>query len=195
MKNLIEAINIAYNEKETRGFLKLRALSLAFTLGAILFLVFAFAAIALLPSLIAASDLGTAGRVVVNVLRFVVLFAGLLLGLAVLYRYAPDRKQAKWSWVTPGAVFAAVVWIIGSLLFSVYTANFGRYNETYGALGAVVVVMLWLFLTALVVILGAEINCELERQTVRDSTTGAERPLGSRHAYAADTVGPAADSA
>jgi membrane protein len=195
MKNLIEAINAAYDEKETRGFFKLRALSLAFTLGAILFLVVAFAAIALLPSLIASSDVGLAGRVVLNVLRFVLLSGGLLFGLALLYRYAPDREHAKWSWVTPGALFAAVVWIIGSLLFSVYTSNFGKYNETYGTLGTVVVLILWLLLTALVVILGAEINCELERQTVRDSTVGAERPLGSRHAYAADTVGPAADPA
>ena len=128
---------------------------MAFTLGAIVFLVVAFASIALLPSLLGASDLGTVGRVMVNVLRFVVLFAGALLGLAVLYRYAPDRNQPKWSWATPGAVFAAVVWIIGSLLFSLYTANFGRYNETYGALGAIVVVILWLLLSALVVILGA----------------------------------------
>ena len=195
MKNLIEAINLAYDEKETRGFVKLRGLSLAFTLGAIVFLVFAFAAIALVPSLLAASDLGTAGRVVVNVLRFVVLFAGMLLGLAVLYRYAPDRERAKWSWVSPGALFASVAWIIASLLFSFYTANFGQYNETYGALGGVVVVILWLFISALVVILGAEINCELERQTLRDTTKGPERPLGSRHAYAADTVGPTADTA
>jgi membrane protein len=193
MKHLIEAINAAYDETETRGFVKLRALSIAFTLGAILFFVIAFAAITLLPALIASSDLGLVGRVVVNLARFVVLFAGLLVGLALLYRYAPDRERAKWSWVTPGALFAAVVWIVGSLLFSFYAANFGKYNETYGALGAVVVLMLWLLLTALVVILGAEINCELERQTARDSTVGEERPLGSRHAYAADTIGPAAD--
>jgi membrane protein len=195
IKNLIEAINVAYNENETRGFVKLRALSLAFTLGAIVFLVFAFAAIALLPSLIAGSDVGTPGRVVLSVLRFVVLFVGMLLGLAVLYRYAPDRERARWSWVTPGSLFAAVVWIIGSLLFSFYAANFGTYNETYGALGAIVVVILWLHLSALVVILGAELNCELERQTVRDTTKGPQRALGSRHAYAADTVGPAAGTA
>jgi membrane protein len=195
MKNLIEAINAAYDEEETRGFVKLRGVALAFTLGAIVFLVVAFAAIALVPSLIAASDLGLAGRVVVNVLRFVLLFAGLLVGLAILYRYAPDRRPAKWSWVTPGALFAAIVWILGSMLFSLYASNFGKYNETYGALGGVVVLILWLLLTALVIILGAEINCELERQTARDSTKGPERPLGSRHAYAADTIGPAADSA
>jgi membrane protein len=195
MKALIEAINLAYDEKETRGFVKLRGLSLAFTLGAIVFVVVAFALIALLPSLIAETDLGTAGRVLVNILRFVVLFAGVLFGLALLYRYGPDRNAAKWAWVTPGALFAAVVWIIGSLLFSFYTANFGRYNETYGALGAIVVVILWLLLTTTVVILGAQINCELERQTVRDTTKGDERPLGQRNAYAADTVGPASDTA
>jgi uncharacterized BrkB/YihY/UPF0761 family membrane protein len=134
-------------------------------------------------------------RMTVNVLRFVVLFAGMLLGLVVLYRYAPDRERARWSWVTPESLFATVVWIIGSLLFSFYAANFGRYNETYGALGAVIVVILWLLSSALVVILGAELNCELERQTVRDTTKGPERPLGRRHAYVADTVGPAADTA
>jgi membrane protein len=194
MKNLIEAVNVAYDEEETRGFVKRRGLALAFTIGTIVFLVVAFMAIAVLPSLIASSGLGLAGRVAVSVLRFVLLFAGLLAGLAILYRYAPDRNSARWSWVTPGALFAAVVWLVGSMLFSLYTTNFGKYNETYGALGAVVVLILWLLLTSLVVILGAEINCELERQTARDSTTGPEQPLGSRHAYAADTIGPTADA-
>ncbi len=194
MKNLIEAINAAYDEEETRGFLKVRALAVGFTLGAIVFLVVAFAAIALLPSLIAESSLGTIGRVLVSIVRFVVLFAGLLIGLAVLYRYAPDRRQPKWSWISPGALFGGVVWMLGSLLFSLYTANFGKYNESYGALGGVVVVMLWLLLTVLVVIVGAEINCELERQTARDTTKGVDRPLGSRQAYAADTIGPASSS-
>jgi len=193
VKSLIEAINIAYNEDETRGFVKVRAVSLAFTVGAIVFLVVAFALIALVPSLLAEANLGTAGRVAVGVLRFVVLFAGLLFGLAVLYRYAPDRKNPRWSWVTPGAVFAAVVWIIGSLLFSLYAANFGNYNETYGALAGFVVLILWLLLTALVVILGAELNCELERQTMRDTTAGPDQSIGSRGAYAADTVAPSTD--
>jgi len=192
VKNLIEAINVAYDEDESRGFVKLRAVSLAFTVGVIVFLVVAFGLIALLPSLLAEANLGTAGRVAAGVLRFAILFAGLLFGLAVLYRYAPDRQNAKWSWASPGAVFAAVVWIVGSLLFSLYTANFGKYNETYGALAGFVVLILWLLLTALVVILGAELNCELERQTLRDSTAGPDQPLGSRGAYAADTFAPPA---
>ncbi len=194
MKNLITAINRAYDEEETRSFVRLRGLSLALTMGAILFFAIAFPAIAVLPSLLATSSLGTTGRLLVGTVRFVVLFGGLLAGLAVLYRYAPDRADPKWSWASPGAIFAAVVWVLGSLLFSFYTANFGTYNETYGALGAVVVVMLWLLLTALVVILGAELNCELERQTRRDTTTGPPRTIGTRGAYAADTVGASADT-
>ena len=193
MKNLIEAINQAYDEEESRGFVKVRGVSLVFTIGALVFLIVAFTAIALLPSLLASSSLGSAGRILVGVARFVVLFFGLLAGLAVLYRYAPDRQAAKWSWVSPGAIFASVLWIIGSLLFSIYAANFGTYNETYGALGAVVVVMLWLLLTALAIILGAELNSELERQTTRDTTAGEARPLGQRGANAADTIGPTTD--
>ena len=112
-----------------------------------------------------------------QVLRWVVLLGGVLVGLAVLYRWAPDRDNARWRWVSPGAVFAAVAWLVASVLFSTYVSNFGTYNETYGSLGAVVVVMLWLYITALVIVLGAELNCELERQTVKDTTEGRPRPL------------------
>ena len=116
-----------------------------------------------------------------------------ILGLAVLYRYAPDRDEPKWSWVSPGAVIATVVWVVASVAFSVYVSNFGSYNETYGSLGAVIIVMLWLFITALSMILGAEINAEAERQTRRDTTEGHPAPMGRRAAYAADTVGEGAD--
>ena len=116
-----------------------------------------------------------------------------MVALAILYRYAPDRDNPKWRWVSSGAVLAALLWIVGSIGFSIYTANFGKYNETYGTLAAVVVVMLWLFLTAMSVIIGAEVNAELERQTVRDTTEGHAEPLGRRGAYAADTVGETAE--
>jgi membrane protein len=193
MKQLIGAINMAYDEDEDRGFIRVRAISVAMTLGAIVFLVVAFGAIAVLPAALAKTGLPVGGRIVVGVLRWIVLLFGLLAGLGVLYRYAPARSEARWEWLSPGAIFATVSWLIVSFLFSIYTANFGRYNETYGSLAAVVVVMLWLYLTAAVIIVGAEFNAEVERQTKRDSTTGPERPLGERQAVAADTVGPTAE--
>jgi membrane protein len=191
--HLVEAINRTYDEKETRGFLRLKIISLALTVGSVLFIVVAFAIVALLPALLAKTGLGASGRIAVGLLRWVLLLGGMTLGLAVLYRYGPDRDDARWQWVSPGAIVASVMWVLGSVVFSVYTANFARYNETYGSLGAVVVLLLWLFLTALAVIVGAEINCELERQTVRDSTEGPAEPLGSRNAIAADTVGGTAE--
>jgi membrane protein len=125
------------------------------------------------------------------IIRWPIFAAIALVALAVIYRWAPDRDAPKWRWASPGAVFATVLWVIASIGFSIYTANFGNYNETYGALGAIVVVMLWLFITAYVVIAGAELNAELERQTAVDSTAGPSQPLGERGAYAADTVGRA----
>jgi membrane protein len=158
----------------------------------VVFIVAAFAIVALLPALLAKTGLGASGRIVVGLLRWVLLLGGMTLGLAVLYRYGPDRNDARWQWVSPGAVAAAVMWVVGSVIFSVYTSNFARYNETYGSLGAVVVLLLWLFLTALAVISGAEINCELERQTAKDSTVGPAQPMGHRDATAADTLGATA---
>jgi membrane protein len=193
VKNLIAAINVAYDEDETRGFVKLRSVSLAFTIGAIVFLVASFVLIAVLPSLLADTGLGTAGRIAAGVLRWVVLLVGMLFALALLYRYGPDRDNAAWSWTSPGAIVATLMWLAGSALFAFYTANFGKYNETYGSLGAVVVVMLWLYISALAVIIGAELNAELERQTARDTTTGPPRPMGERDATAADTLGPTAE--
>jgi membrane protein len=188
LNHLIDAINIAYDEEETRGFIRRRGLALLFTAGAILFMLLAIGGIAVVPAIARAADIGVAGSVLVQVTRWVVLLGGLLAGLAVLYRWAPDRADARWAWASPGAIAAAVGWLLASVLFSVYVANFGSYNETYGSLGAIVVVLLWLYLTALMIILGAELNCELERQTAVDTTKGRPRPLGQRGAFAADTV-------
>ena len=193
LEKLMTAINVAYDEEETRGFVKRKLMALGFTLGAIVFLSVAFTVIALLPPILADTGLGATGRIIAGSVRWVVLLGGMMLALAVVYRYAPDRDDARWRWVTPGAVVAALLWIISSVGFSIYTANFGKYNETYGTLAAVVVVMLWLFLTVLAVIVGAELNAELERQTLRDTTEGRPRPLGRRGAYAADTVGETAE--
>jgi len=189
--HLLEAINTAYDEEESRGFVRRKALALSLTLGAVLFLALTFVLIGALPGIIADTGLGVVGRVLLGALRWFVLVAGMVVAMAVIYRYGPDRADARWSWITPGALVATVLWVVGSAIFAAYTANFGTYNETYGSLGAVVVLMLWLFLTAFAVIFGAELNAEAEKQTARDTTTGSARPLGERRAVAADTVAPA----
>jgi membrane protein len=107
----------------------------------------------------------------------------------VLYRFAPDRANPRWRWVSPGALVALVLWLLGSVGFSWYVDNFGKYNQTYGALAAVIILLLWLYLSAFAVLLGAELDAEIERQTARDTTTGPERPLGQRDAEVADTLG------
>jgi membrane protein len=189
VKHLIGAVNLAYDEDETRGFLKLRGLALALTVAGVIALAAVVAALIVFPELL--SDQGTEAvfRALILVVRWPLLALLGLGALAVIYRYAPDRDAPRWRWVSPGALFAVVTWVIASVLFSLYTSNFGQYNETYGALGAVVVVMLWLYITTYVVIVGAEINAEIERQTAVDTTVGPSKKLGRRRAYAADTLG------
>lgn len=113
---------------------------------------------------------------------------------ATVYRYGPDRRDAQWSWLTPGSLFTSICWMAITFGFGIYLANFGNYDATYGSLGAAMVLLTWLYLSAYVLLLGAELNCELEKQTERDTTTGAERPLGTRGAYAADTVVAGSDA-
>jgi membrane protein len=191
--HLIEATNIAYDEEETRGFVARRVLALILTLGAVVFILVALVLVTVLPAALADTGLGLLGRMLVGILRWVLLIVGMMLALSVLYRYAPDRDRPQWTWTSPGALLATLLWVIASAGFALYTANFGKYNETYGALGAVVVLMLWLFFTALCVIVGAELNAEVERQTRQDTTQGAPLPLGSRDAEVADTVGATAE--
>lgn len=186
--NLVKATNLAYDEDETRGFLKLRGTALALTLGAVVFVLLAVALVAGVPVLFDALGLGGIGLLLAQVLRWVLL-VGLVVGaLAVVYRVAPARDAPRFSWVSVGAVVATVLWVIGSVAFSLYVSNFGNYNKTYGALAGVIVLMLWLYLTSYIVLLGAEINAESERQTSRDSTKGPAELLGERGAAAADSV-------
>ena len=193
VKHLIGAVNAAYDEHESRGFLKLRGLSLALTVGAIAFAAVAIGVIAVLPTLADQLPFGSLGQILVQIGSYVGLAVGFALGLAVLYRYAPDRDAPRWQWVSWGAVIVTAVWVIGSIAFSVYVSNFGSYGETYGSIGAVIVLMLWLVVTAFAVILGAEINSELEAQTAEDSTVGEPQPMGRREAVKADVLGaPAA---
>lgn len=191
MDALMKAMNIAYEEEEQRGFFKRILVSLAFTLGAVVGFVLIVGFGVALPLVLASLPLPEPLAIVASVLRWVLMWLIVVLALAVVYRYAPDRTEAKWRWVTWGSAIAAALWIVGSALFTLYVRTSGTYGETYGALGGVVVLLLWLYLTGFVVMLGAEINSELERQTARDSTKGRPEPMGRRGAHAADTIGEA----
>ena len=195
MSSLMTATNIAYREHEKRGLVKQFGLSLLFTIGAVVGLL-VFLALALVVPF-ALEILGTGGRVqvVAEVLRWLLLWGFAVLALAILYRFAPAREQARWHWVSWGSIIAATLWLAGSALFAFYVHSFASYQKVYGALGSVIVLLLWFYLSSFFVVLGAEINAELERQTKADTTTGLPEPLGRRGAYAADTVGPGADKA
>jgi membrane protein len=189
MKALVTGVNLAYDETDTRKFLKLRGLALVLTLGAMVLLAVALALIVGFPAV--PDSWPSALQWAVAVGRFVLLAALLVFGLAVLYRSAPDRDLPRWSWVSWGSGIATVLWVLASVGFSVYANSFGNYNKTYGALAGVVILMFWLYLTAFVVLLGAELNAEMELQTARDTTAGPERPMGERDAHAADHVAAA----
>jgi membrane protein len=189
MKALVTGVNMAYDETESRKFLKLRGLALLLTLGAMLLLGIALVLIVAFPAV--TNDWPTALRWTASILRWLLLAALLVVGLAVLYRFAPDRDNPRWSWVSWGSGVATVLWILASIGFSAYVRWFGNYNKTYGALAGIIILMLWLWLTAFVVLVGAELNTEMELQTARDTTSGPERPMGERQAHAADHVAAA----
>ena len=189
VKAMIDALNVIYEQKETRNFVKLNLVALAFTLVGFAAFLLAIASIIVLPLVLSPIGLGSLTQTLTRIARWPVLLIVLLIGLAVLYRYAPDRRAARWQWVSVGSLFAAMTWIVLSFLFSWYLASFANYNATYGSLGAAVGVMIWLWISTTVMLLGAELNAEIEHQTACDSTVGPEKPLGERGAVMADTVG------
>ena len=187
--SIVTALNIAYEESETRGFIASYALSFAITAGAVILALTAAlstAAFALLDSLIPAAP-----TIVLTLLRMVsyaVLAALAVTAAACLYRFGPNRKHAKWVWLTPGSLAATLIWLAATVGFGFYVSNFGNYGATYGSLSAVIVLLTWLWLSAYVFLLGAELNAELEHQTVADTTVGPDRPIGQRGAAVADGV-------
>lgn len=185
--NIITAVNVAYDEEETRGFVKRKLLALGLTLGAILFATIAVGLIAVAPAVLDAFIPDGPLHWLLQGVRWVGLVLAVTVALAVLYRYAPDRDAPKLRWVSVGATVATVIWLVASVGFSVYVDNFGSYSKTYGALAGVAVLMLWLWITAYIVLLGAEINAESEQQTVKDTTTGPAEPIGQRGAVKADS--------
>ena len=191
MKAIIDALNVAYDEKEKRSFVRLNLVSLLYTVIAMVSLMLAIGAVIVAPILLNTMGLGGAASALVAVLRWPVLIALVVIGLAAVYRFLPCRREPRWEWLSVGSVTAAVLWLAGSLLFSWYIANFGNYNVTYGSLGAAVGMMMWMWISMLVVLVGAQLNAEIENQTARDSTVDGEKPLGRRGAVKADTIGAA----
>ncbi|MGG5823407.1 YihY/virulence factor BrkB family protein [Falsiroseomonas sp. HW251] len=189
-KAMFDALNVVYEEKEKRSFIRLTLVSLAFTLGGLIFAIVSMIAVILLPVVFNVIGLQTQVEWLLRIARWPLLL--LLVGtiLAALYRFGPSRERARWRWVTWGSAMAAIVWFAGSIGFSWYVENFGSYNETYGSLGAVIGFMTWIWISSAVVLLGGELNAEMEHQTARDTTTGPEQPMGTRGAKMADTVAP-----
>nr|WP_249157705.1 YihY/virulence factor BrkB family protein [Bradyrhizobium sp. KB893862 SZCCT0404] len=194
VKSIFDALNVAYEEREKRSFIRLNMVSLAFTVGGIVALLLMVGAVVAFP--LALDHLGMApeSKLIVALARWPLLFVILLVALAMLYRFAPSRDAPRWQWLSVGALAAAILWIAGSSLLSWYLSAFANYNATYGSLGAAIGLMMWMWMSAIVVMFGAELNSEIERQTLRDTTTGPPRPLGTREAVSADTVGAAAPS-
>ena len=185
---MMTALNITYDEEEKRNIIWFNIHALALTAGLVVFGIAAIAFVAILPAVLQFLPLPPGLQIIVQAIRWTVLACLVVLALAILYRYAPSREKPRWQWVSWGAAFAAVVWLLGSAVFSYYVANFGGYDKTYGSLAAVVIALLWFYLTAYAILVGAEINAEMEHQTARDTTTRPERPLGARGARMADSV-------
>jgi membrane protein len=163
VKSLFDSLNQVYGDKEERGFLKLNAVTLAFTLSAIALLALAVAGIVALPPIIDRLGLSDLGSAALKFARWPLLYAVVVLALAFVYRFGPNRRNPKWKWITWGSASAAALWIIASLLFSWYAANFGSFNKTYGSLGAVIGFMIWIWISMIVVLLGAEIDDEMKK--------------------------------
>lgn len=189
MKAIFDALNVVYAEREKRGLIRLNAVSLAFTLGAIVVLLIALAAIVVLPLALKYLGMESATAWMVAIGKWPLLIAAVSLAIALVYRYGPSRNEAKWRWITWGTAFATIAWLIVSILFSWYASNFGSYNKTYGALGAAIGLMTWMWLSTIVMLLGAQLDAEMEHQTFCDTTKGPPKPMGQRGATMADTKG------
>jgi membrane protein len=193
MAALFDALNVVYNEREKRSLLRFYVTTFLFTLAAIAFLVLAIVGVVVLPLALESIGLARATERLVSILRWPILLVTVGVSLAFLYRYGPSRTDARWRWVTWGSIVAGLLWIAASMLFSWYVATFDGYNRAYGSLGAAVGFMVWLWISAVIVLLGGELNAEMEHQTSRDTTAGRSKPLGSRGAMMADHVGQGRD--
>jgi membrane protein len=179
---------MAYGEPEERSVLKFQLMAFGMTLGAIFAAVLGLAGLVALPAVIGFLGLSAYSQFLIQAISFAVLVVFVLFALSLLYRFGPSRHRARWHWVTPGSVVATMLWLVASLLFSLYVGHVASYDVTYGSLGTAIAVMMWFWVSVYVVLLGAELNAELELQTVRDSTQGPPKPIGRRGAFVADHV-------
>jgi membrane protein len=193
MASLFDALNVIYDEREKRSLVRFYATTFLFTLAGIVFIILAITAVVVLPLMLKFVGMPTGTEVLLAILRWPILLVTLVVSLACIYRYGPSRREARWRWVTWGSILAAVLWIAASMIFSWYVATFDRYNQTYGSLGAGIGFMVWLWMSAMIALLGAGLNAEMEHQTARDTTEGRSKPLGSRGAMMADRVGASQD--
>jgi membrane protein len=189
MKSMFDTLNIIYNEQEKRGYIKLNAISLTFTIAGIAFILAALGGVVVIPIILNYLWLSDAADFLVRIMRWPAMFVGLALVLACMYRFGPSRQTPRWRWISWGSTIATLAWLAASALFSWYAANFGKFNETYGSLGAAVGFMTWLWISAILILLGAELDAEMEHQTTFDTTTGKPKPMGMRGARMADTLG------
>ena len=187
MVALFDALNVVYGEREKRSIVHLYTTTFLFTLAGIVFVILALIGLVIIPLALRFIGLAAKTEALISVFRWPVLLVTVGASLAFLYRYGPSRRDARWRWVTWGSIFAATLWIAASMLFSWYVATFDSYNRVYGSLGAGIGFMVWLWISAVIVLLGGEVNAEMEHQTARDTTEGGPRPLGLRGATMATT--------
>ena len=190
VKAVIDALNVVYEEREKRSLVKLNLLSLGFTVGGIAALLLMVSAVVAFPLAVDHLGLQPQSQLLIGLARWPLMFLILMTALAVLYRFGPSRREARWQWLSIGALLASVLWIAGSAALSWYLSNFGNYSATYGSLGAAIGLMIWMWMSATIVLFGAELNSEIEHQTAVDSTVGRPKPMGARGAVMADTLGP-----
>ncbi|QND64586.1 YihY/virulence factor BrkB family protein [Mesorhizobium loti] len=193
IKALFDAMNIAYAETEKRSFLRLNIMSVGFTIGALMIGIVLLLAVGVVPAVLSYLYLDKWAEVLFVLGRWPILMLAVLTGISLIYRFGPSRAKAKWRWLSWGAVMATLVWLVASWLFSFYLQHFANYNVTYGSLGAVVGLMMWTWISVVILIVGAAINAEMEHQTSRDSTTGPPLPMGQRGAVVADSLGKVAE--
>jgi len=187
-KSLLSALNMAYEEQERRSFLRFQATGLIMTLCGILGAILALAILVFLPVAVEFVGLDAYSKAVLRAASFMLLITFVIVSLSLLYYFGPSRRSARWNWITPGSLIATLIWLIASILFSLYVGHIASYDTSYGPLGAVVGVMMWFWVFAYAVLLGAELNAELELQTTQDTTTGPPKPFGQRGAFVADHV-------